>query len=349
MEQYTTDLLIDPEPPRLVLLSGGDGSSLVFNGQVREAFYSLYCNPGNDLRTADIGHFTGNPEQLSEVLSRLISYGSIPVLIAPEQSHTYYMYKAYCRLEQTVNLLSVEDRPDLDEAGEAPEENNWLSHILAYTPNFLFNYSLVGHQSYLSNPEVLNTLYSLSFDLHRLGLIRQSPDRMEPYFRNADFLSLDISSIRAADCAAGRRAGPNGLYAEEACRLVRYAGVSNKLSSAGIFGWDTTGLYSPAAASLIAQLIWHLYDGISSRSSDGVIGSENEYTVYKISPDSINADLVFFKNNRTGKWWMNVPANEKSKEKFRRHQVVPCSYEDYQQALKGEIPEAWWQTYKKLV
>jgi arginase family enzyme len=298
---------------------------------------------------ADAGIFIGNSEELQEALGRIRDYGSIPIVISPDQSVTYQMYLSYCNREQTVNLLSIDERPDLNEDIPFPGNSNWLSFVLSHAPNYLFNYALLGYQSYLSNTEMLKTLTDLHFDLHRLGQIRKTISSTEPLFRNADFVSFDIGAIRASDSDCNINLGPNGLYAEEACQLIRYAGISNKLSMLGIFGWINSPKLNSITPMLIAQLIWHFIDGVVSRSSDGVVGEGDAYTTYKLSSEDVHEDLVFYKNNFNSRWWMNVPINDHSKGRYRKHRIVPCAYEDYQQAMKGEIPDTWWQTYQKLM
>ena len=34
--------------------------------------------------------------------------------------------------------------------------------------------------------------------------------------------------------------------------------------------------------------------------------------------------------------------------KFKRHALIPCTYQDYVSASNQEIPERWMQTFKKL-
>jgi hypothetical protein len=46
---------------------------------------------------------------------------------------------------------------------------------------------------------------------------------------------------------------------------------------------------------------------------------------------------------------MEGPIRSRSKSKYLRHHLVPCSYKDYQTALANHIPDRWWQTYKKLM
>ena len=45
---------------------------------------------------------------------------------------------------------------------------------------------------------------------------------------------------------------------------------------------------------------------------------------------------------------MNVPYPANEKVKYERHHLIPCSYQDYELALKDEVPDRWLQAYKKL-
>ncbi len=67
------------------------------------------------------------------------------------------------------------------------------------------------------------------FDVSRLGHIQSKLEEAEPILRNADILSFDISAIRQSDAPACATTTPNGLYGEEACQVMRYAGMSDKL------------------------------------------------------------------------------------------------------------------------
>lgn len=346
IEIYSADHFIGSDFPQTVLLSvcePGDDAHLF---DIRLALYKLYF-PENRLKIADIGHYVGTPEELGEVLLRIKEFGSLPLVISPEQSTSYSLYRMFCLREDTVNFVSIDEKPDLGEHNDLCGEENWLTHIIGHTPNYLFNYSLIGFQQYLSNTNQIKALQDFHFDLLRLGQIRNNISMTEPVLRNADFFSFDISSIRSSDCAGAFKPGPNGLYAEEACQIIRYAGLSNRISSGLLSGWKSN-FNDSITAQLIAQLIWHFLEGLSNRIPDGKIGNESEYTIYKVSSTEVEEELVFFKNNRNGRWWMNVPSHNRSHGKPIRYHMVPCNYDDYQQAMKGEIPDTWWNTYQKL-
>jgi formiminoglutamase len=51
-------------------------------------------------------------------------------------------------------------------------------------------------------------------------------------------LSVDISAVRQSDAPGNEHASPNGFYGEEICRICRYAGMSDKLSTAGFYEFN---------------------------------------------------------------------------------------------------------------
>ncbi len=57
--------------------------------------------------------------------------------------------------------------------------------------------------------------------------------------------------------------------------------------------------------------------------------------------------LNFHKSNKSGRWWMEINLSENNK--FKRHALIPCTYQDYINASNQEIPERWIRTLKKLV
>jgi formiminoglutamase len=350
IEAYSVDQMISEEPPHIVLISPMNDENDYFLLGVREQFYAQYCHPKR-AKIADAGSFTGSSSEFAEALQKIREYGSVPVVISTNQSYTYSLYRSYCLSEQTINIVSIDPKPDLFVFNDEKHNNQgWLSDVLTHSPNYLFNYSLIGNQVYLSDPDMLNTLHDMNFDIHRLGQIREKIELSEPIFRNADLVSFDVASIRNADFQAAIEPEPNGLYAEEACRLMRYAGLSNKLSSVGLFGWSLTRKNgADISEKLVAQLIWHFMDGVIQRIPDGIIGNANDYTIYILNSEQIQEDLVFYKNIRNGRWWMKVPLRQSGGNRYKRHQIVPCNYEDYQQAMDGELPETWWQTYQKLM
>ncbi len=130
------------------------------------------------------------------------------------------------------------DAFDLGEPGQGLAESSYLSHIVLRQPNFLFNYSNLGFQTYLVDQPGIELMDKLFFDAHRLGELRANITEAEPVLRNADTVSIDMTSIRRADAPGTTRPGPNGFHGEEVCQLMRYAGISEKVTSVGLYEMD---------------------------------------------------------------------------------------------------------------
>lgn len=320
-----------------------------FRAQLYNLFIgSNWTRPIYDLGTILPGNqIEDTYHAVSQVSKELIQRQCIPLIIGGGQDLTFSLYKAYETLEQLVNLTTIDSKLDLGGTEEDLTNDKWLSKIILHKPCFLFNYSNLGAQShYISNQE-LALFEKLYFDVTRLGVLNENITVAEPVLRNTDLLSFDLSSIRSSDFAGEHYTSPNGLFGNEACRLMRYAGISDKLSSFGIFNYYPNNI-STSSIELLAQLIWYFIDGYNSRKGDFPIGSKKTYTKYRVFLEELNEEIIFSKSDKSGRWWMEVPYPSSKGVKYERHHLVPCTYEEYQEAMKGEIPNLWWQTFQKL-
>ena len=68
---------------------------------------------------------------------------------------------------------------------------------------------------------------------------------------------------------------------------------------------------------------------------------------YHVPIKKDDQEIVFYKSNKSERWWMEVPFHM-NKMRYQRHHLVPCSYKDYETALKEELPERWWQAFQKI-
>ena len=68
-----------------------------------------------------------------------------------------------------------------------------------------------------------------------------------------------------------------------------------------------------------------------------------KFTVLMENDDS----LIFYKSNKTGRWWIEI--NILSDNKYKRHALIPCTYNDYKEATKQNIPERWYKAMRKML
>lgn len=323
---------------------------------IRERFYQL--NQGNyTTRIADLGNIKAG-ESVSDtyvavkmVVAELVKKNIIPVILGGGQDITYAQYMAYEELEQKVDLLVIDSHFDLDESPEDTIETTsaaYLHKIFVHQPNYLFNFSNLGYQTYFVNQDSINALEKLYFDAHRLGEFSGNMQASEPLIRNASLISFDISAIRSSDAGANANASPNGFYGEEACQICRYAGMNDKLTSIGFYEFNPAFDQNGQSALLLAQMLWYFVDGVYNRKKDIPLQPKSQYLIYKTSLKADAHELIFVKSKKTDRWWMQVPYPT-GNSKNERYHLVPCTYDDYQLAVNGEMPDLWWRTQQKLI
>lgn len=322
----------------------------------RQHFYPLY-EGFQKPKIADLGNIKAGESVMDTyaavriVVEELIKQGVLPIVIGGGQDLTYAQYQAYEKLEQRVDLVVVDSRFDLEEDNPNTRETtsqSFLNKILLHEPNYLFNLSNIGYQSYFVSQESIKVLDKLYFDSYRLGAFKGNIEYSEPVLRNADLISFDMGAIRSSDAGANANASPSGFYGEEACQICRYAGMNDKLSSIGFYefnpAYDTNG----QTAILLSQMVWYFIEGFYNRKKDFPLQPQSAYVIYRTALKEENYEVVFIKSKKTDRWWMQVPyPNTKSVNE--RFHMVPCSYEDYKIAIDGDMPDLWWRTYQKLI
>ncbi len=310
--------------------------------RVRERFYQLQKGTGA-LRLVDLGNLRpgltleDTYQRLREIVAALLDASTVPVLLGGSHDLDYGQFLAYETQDRPVSFAIVDARPDMAEPGPgtAPEASH-LRRLLVHEPNFVFSLAHLGHQQYLTPPEVLVALEKMHFDTMSVGAIRTDRRQAEPLVRQSDFLSVDLAALRWTDAPGYAPANPFGLSNDDATQLCWYAGHSEQLSSLGLFGYrpehDPYGL----AAATLATMLWYFVEGFYHRRPETGFGTFRFLTYTVVLPGNPDK-LVFYKSRRAEKWWMEVESLGDSAVK----RVVPCSYEDYLHASQGDLPERW--------
>ena len=313
---------------------------------IRKELYRLY--PGNwDASIADFGNIlAGNSIEdtyfaLKKVASSLIKNNIIPVVIGGSQDLTYSLYRAYDDLEQMVNLVAVDSQFDFGKESDVVSASSYLTKIVIEEPNNLFNYCNIGYQTYYNSQEEIDLVEKLFFDAYRLGEVSNTIAISEPVFRDADVVSIDMNSVKSSDSGNFTPFVPNGFNGKEICALSRYAGISDKVTSFGIFNHNDTEQESV----LMAQIIWYFIEGYHYRSNEYPFGSRENYLKYIVPSE--DEELIFYKSDKTDRWWIEIPFIIEGNNKLKRNTLLPCSHEEYLAACDQELPERWWKAQRK--
>lgn len=317
---------------------------------IRRQFYSLF--PGNwnvdiiDLGDIQLGNTVGDTYfSVSEITSFLIKKGIIPIIIGGSQDITYANYRAYDALEQTVNIVGVDARFDIGSLDTKINSSAYLSNIVMDKPNNLLTYSHVGYQTYLNAQEEIDLLEKLNFEKYRLGKVVQDISIVEPVMRDADMISFDISSIKSSEVSGSFSRNPNGFTGIEACSIARYAGISDKVTSFGIYEYNELLDKDTQTASLIAQMIWYFIEGVNYRLNEYPFDTQKHFQKHIVPMgDEI---MTFYKSDKSDRWWVQV---EVDNNKSKRSTLISCTYKDYLEACNNHtIPERWMKAVKKRI
>ena len=299
---------------------------------VRKQLYQLY-SWHKDITIADIGNIkcgavlADTYAAVKTVVGELLQLNKTIILIGGSHDNMLGQYYAYRDLKKIIEAAVIDATIDL-KSESAVRSQNFLMEMLTSEPNMIKHYNHIGFQSYFVHPRMLETMDKLRFDCYRLGKAKEQIEEMEPVIRNSNLVSFDIAAIKYSDAPASR-CSPNGFTGEEACSLMRYAGLSPNLSSIGIYGYNPKKDIKNLTALQIAQMIWYFIDGKSRSIQETELDERQNFNEYHTA--FAEMDTIFIQSKKTGRWWMELP-NKK---------LIACSYNDYLFASNNEIPERW--------
>jgi len=317
--------------------------------EIRKKLYNLKKGTGF-YNIVDLGNLKKGVDleetytRISEVCRMLLEQNTLPIILGGSHDLDIGQYRGYEDMQKLVSFLNVDAFLDLEEGFRPSLSRQHINKILLYEPNYLFSYTHLAHQSYLIDPASVAVLEKLYFEAYRIGQLRTNLQEMEPAIRNADILSFDVTAIKSSDAPGNCNAQPFGLSGEEACQLCWYAGMNEKLSSAGFYEYNPTADDgNKKTASVIATMIWYFIEGFYHRKSEPDFKT-NDFLKFTVSMPVEPELLTFYKSKVTERWWMEV-----SNPAGGRNSIVPCTYSDYQTATKGDLPERYISTIAKLL
>ena len=323
--------------------------SLIDFTAIRKTFYSLF--PGNwhtvigDLGDLEPGESPSDTFfALKEIITQLVKNRILPVILGGSQDLTYAIYRAFDGLDQMVNLVNVDSGFDLGNSSLPITNKSYVGKIIVDQPYNLFNYSNIGYQTYYNSQEEIDLMEKLYFDSFRLGNVTSDLSSVEPVMRDADVVSIDLSSIQTEVLGFMHPENVNGFTGREVCAIARYAGLSDRVSVFGIFEYILQK-NAETGAALIAQLVWYFIEGVNFRMNERLEDRASNFLHYSVPVE--DELLSFYKSNLSDRWWIEIPFMKGVNNKLKRNTLLPCTEEDYVNACNQELPERWYKAKRK--
>lgn len=302
---------------------------------VRHQLYGLSF-PFDQLEIIDLGNTRRKQVGfLVPVIRELIDSRIVPILLGSQPTMMQAQYRAFKSIKESINQVIVDERipftPD-----EKATARHYFHDIVHQKRSRLFHLGLIGCQSHFINNGIYDWVHQQQYDMIRLGKAKADLSELEPLIRDADLLSFHLGAIKHSEAPGQEDASPSGFFSEDACQICRYAGMSDKLRAIGIFGFSPEKDRDQQTARVLAQMVWYFVEGFYSRKNDFPVSTDG-LVEYIVDFKGLDYQLTFWKSNKSGRWWMQIPV--KTNKKLQRHRLIPCSYNDYKKASQDELPE----------
>ena len=343
---------VDWDTVDTVIIGVNDARNTIHKGcagtpdAARKYLYGLRAVSGN-MRILDMGNLRGNTIDdrycaLEDIVRKLIETGIIALVIGGGQDYTIPMAGAVKNALTQYTLAVVDSKIDWLSPEKDFSATSFLGCLCNDCKKAPHDLSVLGVQKYLYSEDREHKIRKASYDFFRLGELRQHGHKAaEPYIRDADLISVDLTSIRQCDQPARHLPMPNGLTGEEFCQLMWYAGQSDKLKAIGLFELDIDLDFNKQGLVLTAQALWHILEGITLRYKDYPARELDSYRQFIVHLHDYGLDIKFYNNPDNDRWWVEIPNDTGQPE------IVACGKDDFEAASDLEIPERWFRFLKK--
>mgnify|MGYP001162171795 CR=1 FL=1 len=312
----------------------------------RNAFYNLF--PGNwNFNIADLGNLpNGNTVNdtyfaITDICNELYKRSIIPIFIGGSHDMIYPIYKSYSLKNHLTNIISIDNQFDFSQEEELISGRSYMSKIIMEEPNYLHNFTNLGYQSFFIAQEEHELMENLYFESMRLGKVLDNISETEPYFRDADIVGVDMKALSWTATGTSNSGEPNGIDSRSICSLARYAGISDRVSSFGLFELPS----NPIFHQLLSQIIWYFIEGFSTRFNEYPPSLSEGFIKYIVPLD--DRELVFYKSETSKRWWIELTNQNYIDNKLKRSALLPCTEQDYKSACLDILPQRWWKASKR--
>ena len=358
IDTYTVDGdFPDLGSAKLVLIGAPEDRVAVHNkgcasaaSHIRAKLYAL-VSPCDEARICDLGDLVpgATPSDtyvaLSHVVSEMLALDKTLIIMGGSQDLSYAVYQGYALQSRVLNIASVDSRFDIGD-GDEITSRNYMKHIVMQRTNYLFQFTNLAYQTYFVGSHFIDLMKDLRFLAYRVGEIQQNLDKAEPVMRNADFVSVDMGAVRQSDAPANGNPSPHGLYGEQLCQLMRFAGMSDKTSTLLFSELNPVYDRDGQTAHLAAHALWFFIEGFYGRKQDFPYRDKQSYKRFSVQVNGLDNPILFYKSKKSDRWWMEVPCDDEERRNHYGSQLlIPCTYSEYESAMRNEIPEAWMLHY----
>lgn len=306
---------------------GGDHEMKDFSA-LRKELYDLskldFELPICDMGTIISGRSLSDTHYLIEELVTLcLLKNAVPIIIGGSNDLAFPLFSALNARHAQLTYTQISNLISLSTDGEGITAENFLSGILTSKNFSIKNYHHLGYQKHLNPVDSVKLMREVDFDVIRLAEMMGSTERTEPFFRLADLVTVDCDAVESVGDGFSANPQVNGLNRREICAYMKEIGLSQNLKAAGIFNYNISAR-NPMNHQLMAQMIWHLIEGIMIQHSHP---KERSYETFWIFDGEDK--YAFHRETFSDLWYFGAHDDE--------NKYIACAAADYEAAKKGII------------
>ena len=300
----------------------------------RREFYSLFYGnwSANILDLGDVisgKSYSDTYYAVNSIHQDLINQNIVVIFIGGGQDFTFPLYQSLSKKHNKVNISSVDNKFDFGKIKKQFSSSSYMSKIIMDKKNSLNHFCNLGYQTFLNSQEEIDLLNKFNFESHRLGKITENIKIVEPVLRETNLLTVDFKSIKSSELNFVHNCS-NGFESSQFCSVLRYAGMSNSISSVGLFEL----LDSSISSALLSQSIWYFIEGYCLRIKEDPNSSNFKGYTYNVFCEGTN--LKFYNSELSQKWWVEL-INEIETKNISS--LLPCNKRDYLMACDGTFSD----------
>ncbi len=311
-----------------------------FHAHVRKKFYELFASLPDGSVIYDLGYHVVNdqtPSLIAKVYRELNHSGINIIVLSSVNDINTLLYNSIKRHNKAISFseaspfLPLKDQP----------EGSGLRQILSDPDNNLFNYSNLGMQSFLNSTASQDLFRKMLFDTYRMGVLNKDLSVSEPVIRDSHIFIFDIESVKVSDAPATGLANPTGFSGFDACRMSRFAGISEKNRTFCINNLPQNDDPLSSTSFLTAQMLWYFTEGWFNRKTEIPSTRNKNFNVFITETDQYGT-FTFLQSQISDRWWLQIETLKGKKI------TISCLKDDYLETLKGGIPEKFIKFYQKI-
>lgn len=314
-----------------ILTVGEDADSY---NDFRNALYGLSAN-FKPHELIDLGGIKGDSVGVTEVVDLLQQRGILSIVIGKDGLLPYALLRSFSNRQSPIHLSVFDSR--LDYSWNTAQAY-LADYLLPLYPEQLSHLYWLGYQSYFVDSTVLRLMKDKHFETARVGAIRSNMEETEPITRDCDIIAFNLSAIGCTDAPGTIMPNPNGFTANEVCQVMRYAGVSDRPSVIGLYGYTPEDDYKSITALLLAQMVWYAVEGFYQRKGE-FPPQMTQLVRYEVQLPVGNLPVAFFKSNRSERWWFYIGNMNLNSSDLDPERLLSCSYDDYLKTCEGDVPD----------